>query len=302
MIEVTCTNCGNSFQRKPSEMKSKKSYCSWACRYGNRPSKVEVACYTCGEKFLRFRSLVRERQYCSKACQIAARPANVQLTCHTCGKEFVRWACLVIEKREGVFCSRACASEGHKRLNTVHCTTCNKAIIRRDSEVQKSAQPFCSKACQGVWIAEHESKSVTVSCAQCNKPIRCKQYKLKQNSQFCSRECQHEWQSLNWIGPNHHGWKGGSAALQDYGPNWKQQARAARIRDGHKCRLCGAAQKKHRRSFDVHHVKSFRTFGYARGKNTNYKAANELTNLVTLCRTCHPKVEHGKIAIQPYLL
>lgn len=301
MVEMTCTNCGNTFHRKPSEVKSERTYCSWACRYGNRPSKVEVACHTCGNKFFRFRSLVRARQYCSKACQIAARPANVQLICGTCGKEFSRWACLIVEKQEGVFCSRKCASEGHKRLNEVHCTTCSKPLIRRDSELKDTQQPFCSKKCQGIWIAEHDSKRVVIACAQCNKPTKQKQYRLAECDRFfCSRACMGVWQSLNWTGENNPFWKGG--AVHYYGPNWKQQARAARKRDGYQCRHCGVTQKKLRRSLDVHHVQPIRTFGYIPGRNENYKQANNLTNLISLCTSCHKGVECGKIAIQPYLL
>lgn len=301
MIDVTCANCGNTFRRKACMVRGKNAYCSWACRYGNRPSKIEVACDTCGKTFLRFRSLVRKRQYCSKSCQIAARPVNVQLTCRICGKEFMRWACLIIAKREGVFCSRACASEGHKRLNEVPCTTCGEVIVRRNSELGKTQQPFCSKKCQGIWTAGHDSKRVTVPCAQCSKPTIQKRYKLSECDHFfCSRTCMGKWQSANWLGENHHSWKGGS--VHYYGPNWKQQAHAARKRDGYRCRHCGVSQKKLRRSLDVHHIQPIRTFGYIPGKNENYKQANDLVNLISFCTSCHKLAECGKITIQPYLL
>jgi DEAD/DEAH box helicase domain-containing protein len=41
----------------------------------------------------------------------------------------------------------------------------------------------------------------------------------------------------------------------------------------------------------VHHIQPFRTFGYARGKNDQYLEANRLENLVTLCTSCHRRVE-----------
>jgi DEAD/DEAH box helicase domain-containing protein len=45
------------------------------------------------------------------------------------------------------------------------------------------------------------------------------------------------------------------------------------------------------RAHDVHHLEPFRTFGYVRGANDRYLEANRLENLVTLCRSCHRRVE-----------
>ncbi len=74
------------------------------------------------------------------------------------------------------------------------------------------------------------------------------------------------------------------------GPNWDEQRNRARARDGHRCRHCGAPERPDR-AHDVHHVEPFRNFGYIRGKNANYLQANRLENLVTLCRSCHRRVE-----------
>jgi DEAD/DEAH box helicase domain-containing protein len=41
----------------------------------------------------------------------------------------------------------------------------------------------------------------------------------------------------------------------------------------------------------VHHIQPFRTFGYVRGENDKYLEANRLENLVTLCPSCHRRVE-----------
>ena len=76
----------------------------------------------------------------------------------------------------------------------------------------------------------------------------------------------------------------------DRGPNWEQQRNQARVRDGHLCRHCGAAERPNR-AHDVHHIQPFRTFGYVRNQNDHYLEANRLENLVTLCRSCHRRVE-----------
>ncbi len=76
----------------------------------------------------------------------------------------------------------------------------------------------------------------------------------------------------------------------DRGPNWERQRNQARARDGHVCRHCGAAERPNR-AHDVHHIQPFRTFGYMRDQNDRYLEANRLENLVTLCRSCHRRVE-----------
>jgi 5-methylcytosine-specific restriction endonuclease McrA len=98
-------------------------------------------------------------------------------------------------------------------------------------------------------------------------------------------------------GPN---WKGGK--VKYYGPNWRHQRTKARERDGYKCRHCGVSQKSLGRRLDVHHIKPFRSFGYIFGQNDNYKIANELSNLISLCPNCHKAVENNEFPIQPNLL
>jgi DEAD/DEAH box helicase domain-containing protein len=101
-------------------------------------------------------------------------------------------------------------------------------------------------------------------------------------------------------------------APNDYGPNWDEQRRAARARDGYRCRQCGRPEPTPSptlphpgtardgggqgggRQHDVHHLIPFRSFGYVRGVNENYVQANALENLITLCRSCHLRTEQGR--------
>src|SRR5260221_859191 len=76
----------------------------------------------------------------------------------------------------------------------------------------------------------------------------------------------------------------------DYGPNWQAQRDAARTRDNYRCRNCNAPEKPSMQHH-VHHLTPFRSFGYIAGQNTNYKIANQLENLVTLCSSCHRAAE-----------
>jgi DEAD/DEAH box helicase domain-containing protein len=66
-------------------------------------------------------------------------------------------------------------------------------------------------------------------------------------------------------------------APNDYGPSWPDASRAARVRDGHHCRQCGAPERPGR-AHDVHHLRPFREFGYVPGENRNDRQANALDN------------------------
>jgi len=82
-------------------------------------------------------------------------------------------------------------------------------------------------------------------------------------------------------------------APNDYGPSWPDASRAARARDGHRCRQCGAPEREGR-AHDVHHVRPFREFGYLLGENRNDRQANALDNLITLCSACHHRAEAAR--------
>lgn len=95
-------------------------------------------------------------------------------------------------------------------------------------------------------------------------------------------------------------------ARDDRGPNWEQQRNRARARDGYHCRHCGVPERPNR-AHDVHHIEPFRTFGYVRGENDRYLEANRLENLVSLCRSCHRRVEvdrmvRGTLSALAYVL
>jgi hypothetical protein len=90
-------------------------------------------------------------------------------------------------------------------------------------------------------------------------------------------------------GANNHCWNGGLRRY--YGENWLEQRRQARRRDSHTCQHCQITQQEAGRNLDVHHIRPFRDFGYIPGKNDHYLQANDLDNLITLCRRCHKLAE-----------
>jgi len=86
-------------------------------------------------------------------------------------------------------------------------------------------------------------------------------------------------------------WQG--EPLRNYGPNWETQRQRAVERDEHVCRHCQAPEPAGV-SHQVHHIRAFREFDYRPGRNDNYVAANDLSNLITLCGRCHQQVEAAR--------
>ncbi len=74
------------------------------------------------------------------------------------------------------------------------------------------------------------------------------------------------------------------------GPDWSRQRERARQRDGYRCRLCGAEEKKGH-PHDVHHIRPFREF--TGGDASQHLQANALDNLITLCKSCHQAAERA---------
>ncbi|MBI4772463.1 MAG: DUF1998 domain-containing protein [Chloroflexi bacterium] len=84
---------------------------------------------------------------------------------------------------------------------------------------------------------------------------------------------------------------------------------AARARDGYHCQQCELPEpaspapgegRGGGRQHHIHHMRPFREFGYLPGENENYKQANALDNLLTLCPSCHARVE-GQIGARSAL-
>jgi DEAD/DEAH box helicase domain-containing protein len=68
----------------------------------------------------------------------------------------------------------------------------------------------------------------------------------------------------------------------DYGPGWPSMRDLARARDGFRCQVCGTPEGV--KAHHVHHKIPFRMFESA-------DQANQLVNLITVCNSCHRKIE-----------
>ena len=87
--------------------------------------------------------------------------------------------------------------------------------------------------------------------------------------------------------------------VESRGPSWPKQRDLARRRDGHRCRWCGAPERPGRQH-EVHHIRPFREFKWIPGENENHLQANALSNLITLCPSCHRRAEQN-VSVQSTL-
>ena len=220
-----------------------------------------------------------------------------QVACNTCGSMVYRRPHVVAKSRY-TFCGYQC-KYNYDHTVAVPCTSCGKELKRNPAFAARSPHHFCDLKCRDAFRAQGKfARASKAPCLICGKVVVC--VRPSKKTVLCSRKCQGIWQAQHRTGNNASNWKGGFQSY--YGPNWRAQQRAARKRDGYKCQYCGVTQIKTKRALDVHHIRPFREFWYIPGKNENYKQANDLTNLISLCTACHTLAEHGKIAIQPYLI
>ena len=238
-----------------------------------------------------------------------------QYTCTICGTAFVR------ANKKATVCSRDCFREFTSRLHggkimreetraklsatkrergalkptlTKVCIHCGAsfAISRYRNREQREQAKFCGRECQFAYWRVHPRKPkptmppIERACKHCGVTFLPPRAELGAKTaaarQFCSKAHMHayrrehpEWSPL---------WRGGRDPY--YGPNWRYQARLARERDDHTCQDCGKQQ--HTPALDVHHIGPRRLFG------GDHVAANELANLITLCKSCHSTRGSGR--------
>lgn len=86
----------------------------------------------------------------------------------------------------------------------------------------------------------------------------------------------------------HYNWRGGTSKFSNRGPGWKKIRAAILERDEYICQACGQTGNSTCSNLDIHHRERFHSFA-------SHEEANVASNLVTLCDSCHIRVEHGKI-------
>lgn len=176
----------------------------------------------------------------------------------------------------------------------IACPQCGatfKTSKSRIAQARLTGLSFCSNKCAGLYKAQRgmnkpplkaakPENSTATNCRMCNAPIVVANFHLRQRQTygpFCSHACYGKWRSENLAGANSPEWNGGRGGF--YGNrDWQRRRREIVERDNATCQDCGAVGGR----LDVHHIKSIDLF-------TDREQANELTNLITLCRKCHSR-------------
>jgi len=288
LVTLYCENCGKPFKVKPY-LVGKRKCCSRECQAElnkskfageNNPNykgKIAKVCPQCGKTFYVFPSRYsgkKEKKYCSKECMIESH--YTVRRCRQCGREF-----RVRKGDKSKYCSKECRIKSRIKTVTKLCEWCGKPMVVKPSVAKR--QRFCSVECKHKWFASGVVRGsnnprwnggkVTLYCEYCGKPYQVPRHRAS-DSHFCSYKCKYAGRS----GKNSPNWKGGRPKYR--GANWQEQREKALARDDYICQLCGSKEY-----LVVHHIVPFHSFD-------DYREANRLDNLITLCQVCHGKVEH----------
>lgn len=152
----------------------------------------------------------------------------------------------------------------------------------RDVECPECGDLFKNKAgMESHKAVSHKDgySTVTVSCTWCGTIMeRIPSSINKRRNHFCDQKCRWKWFS----GENHPNWEGGDF---DYDDGFDDKLKES-VRDQYdrRCADCGTHEDILDQRLHVHHIRKYRDF------DDNEKA-NDLSNLIALCPTCHPKWE-----------
>lgn len=252
---------------------------------------VEFVCSYCEEVKLLERKEANRRKFCSRKCSSKSQSQRVSVACDTCGENIVRKPSDI---KENNFCDKECHNEFMRgatyRIKEYHkfnCLNCNEEVELQPSKYKRNGKDrkFCSKECSYDYHRKNfVSSEVKVECDNCKKTIYRTKGHIKERN-YCSYECMGEHYSKEGLfsGENSGTWSGGKKNY--YGENWRDMRRKCRERDNYICQDCGVEEHDYGMELSVHHLIPFTIFD-------NYKEANKLDNLISLCEPCH-RIRHS---------
>lgn len=190
------------------------------------------------------------------------------------------------EQRKGV---KRPGIGGAKRRSkrSIECTVCTQEVPITAQQAADGVRT-CSEPCRRELVSRSKGSLGTGTCEGCGAEYRVSRYHLRAGRRFCGDICRLAWWATQTpAGEDNPLWTGG--APEYYGPSWRAARRAAWERDNESCTACGRTSEELGQRPIVHHVVPFKSFGVE-----EHERANQLDNLVCLCRSCHMKV-HWKM-------
>lgn len=263
MQSYTCNFCGEEFESYPS---SNTSFCSRKCWKKYREPVQRQCCNSnCSKSTTVNRSDIRLNNYCSIECRTKAnsgeksvhyKDAKVQEECVICGESFSYYHSRDrTDNGTPQFCSNSCMATGFS-----------------DGRFSKENNPS--------W----NGGKAKLECVQCGEEYEVTPA-VKDSSSYCSYQCRSKYFSENMTGSNSPAWSEHNIGSHYYGANWNDIRQKVLQRDNGCCVICGRGEEELGQSPDVHHIKPLRRYD-------NPEDANELDNLVTLCRKHHGIIEN----------
>lgn len=265
-MKKNCLNCGKEINVKPSQFERKK-YCSRICKteyqksnppqiWSEMSKKILIPCSYCKQQILRKPSNINKTNFCNINCKKLYQIQNGHLF------------------------------NQHLRKDVeVKCLTCHQMFIVPKN--REHTAKFCSKEClgkaNGIRGKEQYRNRIIVSCSNCHKKFE-KTPSTIRKLNFCTVACMSTYYAEKemFAGANSGTWTGGKVSY--YGPNWYSQRRKVRARDEYTCQDCGITEAEYGQELSVHHIIPFKQF------NGDWKKANQLSNLISLCEfPCHRK-------------
>jgi len=182
------------------------------------------------------------------------------LTCEYCGEIFEIHRHY---KKPPRFCSWKCKLLGYKLPSAV-CLNCGKTFGAKAYHGKENRQKFCCISCRRVYQSINKQR-VTIVCDRCGKEFKVFPSRLKYgNPHYCSTSCAGNMKRTE-----------NERFTRLKTTTWKEIRQSVITRDNSRCRICQSDK-----SLIVHHIDS-----WSKSKN------DSPDNLITLCRSCHYKVE-----------
>lgn len=192
---------------------------------------------------------------------------KVDQICPTCGLSFLSYP-----SQNRTFCSNECRGKSLQNKTECICPECKITFPAKPYRVKNGEAIYCSRECY------NKAHNVLRRCPICGTDFS---VIAASKRIYCSNECS---------GVDKRASIGGTKDTSYRGPNWKKQRRKALDRDNNCCQLC---QNEIGLPIAVHHKIPYHNF-------PSYKQANVLSNLISLCSSCHAQEEI--LLSQQYLL
>ena len=198
---------------------------------------------------------------------------TVVKTCEVCGVSFERR----VNGNPHRFCSRSCGGKWHMDNRVMRGPSLVGNQLRKGIKPTNAFTPEQVRGSSNPkWV-----EPLRLICEHCKQEFERKPWEVKRGGagRFCGRTCFAA--SGVFAGEKSSTWVGGPKTYR--GRTWRKARLLAVVRDKGGCVLCGTVIGQ---SIPVHHVRPFREFD-------SEIEANQLSNLVCLCNSCHARHERS---------